>query len=48
MEQQLKDLFYSWYYSEFAEEVQNKDVDIIFREKNYEKILDRFAEQVGL
>lgn len=48
MKEELKDLFYDWYYTEFAEEVQNKDIDIIFREKNFEEILNRFAEQVGL
>jgi len=48
MKQQLKDLFYEWYYSEFAEDITDKEKDISFRERHSEEILNRFAEQVGL
>lgn len=45
---ELIEKFWEWYYQEFAEEVMSKDDDIIFRERNSEKIMARFSELVGL
>ena len=44
----LKTAFWKWYYSHYCEEIANKDADIEFQENNYDEILNKLGEVIGL
>jgi hypothetical protein len=48
MKNELRQLFYEWLMDKYAEDLQGKDESIRFVEKNYDKILEDFGEEVEL